>query len=280
MDEVIRESTEQLNEELRIIKKWEKAQKGLWFWEKIGRIPFKLLDKFTPAFIQKKLGVLLDELGSFVQTGGQYLTKEKHVLHKMQIQMPDAVFTSISDIQNVPLSVMKSVSDDLNDSSKQLAAIQGASTGIGGVFTLAVDIPILLGLSLKTIQDTAIAYGYNPKVKKERIFIVKCMQFATADTVGKEAILNELSSYSDARESQAMMSQLQGWREVIYTYRDQYGWKKLLQMVPVAGMIFGAFTNRSMIADIGETAGMLYRKRRIMERLAEKQSHITDAAGE
>jgi hypothetical protein len=68
---------------------------------------------------------------------------------------------------------------------------------------------------------------------------------------GKQAILDELSNYYHRDEHHhEMVSQLQGWREVIYTYRDQFGWKKLFQLVPVAGMIFGAVINRSMIQDI------------------------------
>lgn len=66
-----------------------------------------------------------------------------------------------------------------------------------------------------------------------------------------------------------MMSQLQGWREVVYTYRDQFGWKKMMQLIPVAGVIFGAFTNRSAVLDVAEAGSMLYKKRRIMERLQE-----------
>ncbi|MEG0471994.1 MAG: EcsC family protein, partial [Solibacillus sp.] len=38
------ESKEQLMQHLTTIEEWEKDQKGLWFWEKIGRIPFKILE--------------------------------------------------------------------------------------------------------------------------------------------------------------------------------------------------------------------------------------------
>ncbi|MGA9226032.1 MAG: EcsC family protein, partial [Mesobacillus sp.] len=64
------ETREQLLSELNVIEKWEKDQKGLWFWEKLTRLPFKMLDRFTPKFIQEKVGSLLDELGSFIQNGG------------------------------------------------------------------------------------------------------------------------------------------------------------------------------------------------------------------
>ena len=61
---------------------------------------------------------------------------------------------------------------------------------------------------------------------------------------------------------------MQGWREVVFSYRDQMGWKKLFQMIPIAGLVFGAFINRSAVNDIAEAGKMLYRKRRIIERLA------------
>lgn len=262
------ETKQWLESELHTLEKWENDQKGLWFWEKLGRLPFKILDRFTPEFIQKKIGLLLDELGQFVQTGGQYLTQEKLVLTKIQKHYS---ITSTEEIASLPIKVMDQVGNDLKKDRKQFATLQGATTGIGGIFTLAIDIPVLLGLSLKTLQELSIAYGYNPKEKEERIFIVKCLQFASADVVGKQAILNELSSFYDKenRNSKEMMSQLQGWREVVYTYRDQLGWKKLLQMIPIAGMIFGALTNRSMIQDLAEAGIMLYRKRRIMQRLVD-----------
>ncbi len=271
---IIVETKEWLQAELKTIEEWEQDQKGLWFWEKIGRLPFKLLDKLTPAFIQKKIGVLLDEIGQYVQTGGQYLTKEHTILKKLQHYSKNDSLT-VDEIASLPLSTMDAVSKDLKTNRSQFATIQGATTGFGGIFTLAVDIPVILGLSLKTLQDIAIAYGYDPNEREERIFIIKCLQFSSADVVGKEAILNELANfYKNEQSKSEVISQLQGWREVVYTYRDQFGWKKLLQMVPIAGMVFGALTNRSMINDLAETGMMLYRKRRILERLEDNKEVI------
>ncbi|KOR84268.1 hypothetical protein AM233_09250 [Bacillus sp. FJAT-22058] len=265
------ETKEELEKELTIIEKWEKDQKGLWFWERIGRIPFKLLDKLTPDFIQKKLGVMLDEIGSYIQNGGKYLTKEAHILRQLQAKVPELNINDLEDVSSIPLHFMDSVSQDIKTSGSKLATVQGATTGIGGIFTLAIDIPLLLGMSIKTLQDIAITYGFNPRDRQERIFIVKCLQFTTSDVVGKKALLNELSNMNqtDSQSKREIASELQGWREVVYTYRDQFGWKKLLQMVPVAGIIFGAITNRSMIADIADTGIMLYKKRRILERIQE-----------
>ncbi|QPQ33490.1 MULTISPECIES: EcsC family protein [unclassified Lysinibacillus] len=262
------ENQEQLKIYLQEIEAWEKDQKGLWFWERLGRIPFKILDKMTPAFIQQKLALLVDELGSYVQSGGKYLINEQTMIQKIRNQSSHQNIFAISDIGNIPLEEMIALSDKLQKERVKLATVQGASTGFGGIFTLAIDIPFILGMALKTLQEIAIIHGFDPNDKMERIFIVKCLQFTSADIVGKEAILEEISSMHDNQQvSETMISQLQGWQEVFFTYRDQMGWKKLFQMVPIAGMIFGAYANKGMMQDVAETGIMLYRKRRIYEKL-------------
>lgn len=271
------ESKAQLTVYLQEIEAWEKDQSGLWFWEKIGRIPFKLLDKLTPKFIQEKVAVLVDELVNYVQTGGKYLISEKSLLRYVQKHTLHSV-SSLEDIQQMPIADMIELSEKLQKSRAKLATVQGASTGFGGIFTLAIDIPVILGIALKTLQEIAFIHGYNPNDKQERIFIVKCLQFASSDIVGKEAILKELvQSYEQPRNSDNMVSQLQGWQEVFYTYRDNFGMKKLFQMIPVAGMLFGAFINKSMIEDISEAGMMLYRKRRVLEKMTQLPLEQSDS---
>lgn len=259
------ESKEWLTEELKKVESWEKNQGDLWFWEKIGRLPFKFIDKLTPAFIQNKIGLILDELGKYVQTGGSYLS----TVSAIPSYYPGLSITKLDEVGKLPLSDMDLAVVKLTGNRKNLATIQGASTGIGGIFTLSIDIPILLGLQLKTLQDIAICYGYDPRSKDERLFIVKCLQFVSADIVGKQAILNQLSTFDskEASVKREVLSELQGWREVVFSYRDQLGWKKLFQMIPIAGLVIGAFINRGAVNDIAEAGKMLYRKRRIIERL-------------
>ena len=266
------DTKEQLTGHLEEIQAWEQDQKGLWFWEKLGRLPFKILDKMTPAFIQEKIALLVSELGNYIQTGGRYLISEEGMLKKIRVATYHPVQT-IEEVGQIPLNNMITLSEELQKSRVKFATVQGASTGFGGLFTLAIDIPVVLGTALKTLQEIAILHGYDPNEKQERVFIVKCLQFASADIVGKEAILNELTSmHEDKQATDGMISQLQGWQEVFFTYRDSFGWKKLFQMVPVAGMIFGAYANKSMINDIAEAGIMLYRKRRIYEKLSELES--------
>ncbi|MFS8304022.1 EcsC family protein [Bacillus altitudinis] len=264
------EEREWLKAQLKEIEKWEKDQQKVWFWEKLSRLPFQMLDKLTPAFIQKKIGVLLDEMGHYIQSGGVYLTSEKGIIHQFQKKCADESIQRIEDIEAAPIEVMDVISDQMGKNRTNLATVQGATTGVGGMFTLAADIPAVLGLSLKTLQDIAVTYGYDPKNKEERVFIIKCLQLNSADVVGKKSILKELKSYHASEgKHENMISQIQGWREVVYNYRDSFGWKKLFQLVPIAGILFGAASNRSQLKGIAETGIMQYRKRRILSRLEE-----------
>ena len=257
------ENKDNLYKELKSIEKWEKGQKGLFFWEKLGRIPFALLDKVTPKFLQDKINSLLDEIAIYIDNGGQYLVNNDATLKKAAKVLSSDESLTLESVQKLPLSDMEQVAESFISVRAKTAQIQGATTGIGGLFTLAIDIPLILGITLKTIQEVAVSYGYDPTNQEERIFMIKCMQFSSSDIVGKKAILEELTNPQRGQG----FAQLQGWREVFMTYRDNFGWKKLFQMIPVAGMIFGAFINKAAIKDVGEVANMLYKKRRVLERL-------------
>lgn len=266
------ENKAQLQQYLQDIEKWEKDQQGLWFWEKLGRLPFVLLDKLTPSFMQKKIALLMDELGSYIQSGGKYLINEQAMVAKVRHYSSHWEIHDVQDIGQISVQYMIELSEQLQQERVKFATLQGASTGVGGIFTLAIDIPLILGTALKTLQEIAIIHGYNPNDKMERIFIIKCLQFASSDIVGKQAILQDISSMHDSEHtSDTMIAQLQGWQEVFSTYRDQFGWKKLFQMIPIVGIVFGAYANKGMIQDIAETGSMLYRKRRIYEKLKETE---------
>ncbi|MGO4106473.1 EcsC family protein [Paenibacillus sp. YAF4_2] len=261
------EDVSYLKEELRQIKQWEQDQKDLFFWEKLGRLPFAILDRLTPKFIQDKIGLALDELGSYVQSGGRYLISKEQMYRKFFPNEDRDSELDLSRIGQLPLIRMDEIADSITKSSSNTATMQGATTGIGGIFTLAIDIPLLLGISIKALQEIAISYGYDPTEKSERIFIVKCLQFSSSDIVGKKAILEDIAAFHSSEQSAQVMSQLQGWREVMLTYRDNFGWKKIAQLIPIAGILFGAYLNRSTLQDVTETGRMMYRKRRILEKL-------------
>lgn len=267
-DRWMEDTVESLKEELRRIEEWEEDQRDLWFWERLGRLPFALLDRMMPKAVHDRIGQLLDELGNYIQTGGQYLIDEAPVMRRLaETAGRPGAFLTPEKAADLPLACLNRASEEIKASHVRFARYQGAVTGLGGLFTLAADIPLLLGTSLKVIQEMALVYGYDPRIPSERAFAVYCLQFSSSDIVGKRAILSRLSSWETGERMRESVSLLEGWREVIMNYGDQWGWKKLFQMVPVAGAIFGAWINQSAVEEVAEAARMMYRKRRVLAKL-------------
>ncbi|GAS80028.1 MULTISPECIES: EcsC family protein [Paenibacillus] len=279
------DSRETLDHELEQILKWEKQQKDLFIWDKIGRLPFAMLDKVMPKALKQKIGDSLNDVGQYVQNGGKFLVQKKKVAKLLQEEAEKSGYSmtdttdrleqdaeaegtaKIHSVENLPLQVLDQVADNITESRTKFAAAQGAATGFGGIVTIAADIPMVMGLSLKVLQEMALCYGYDPDEPLERIFIVKCLQFSSADIVGKKAIIEELAAYDDPDKPIEVVSQMQGWREVFNSYSESFGWKKLFQLVPIAGMVFGSVSNKNTIRDVAEAGKMLYKKRLILQRL-------------
>ncbi|WP_458464528.1 EcsC family protein [Paenibacillus sp.] len=279
------DSRETLDQELEQILKWEKQQKDLFIWDKIGRLPFAMLDKVMPKALKQKIGDSLNDVGQYVQNGGKFLVQKKKVAKLLQEEaeksgyaMMDTTYrleqdaeaegtAKIHSVENLPLKVLDQVADNITESRTKFAAAQGAATGFGGIVTIAADIPMVMGLSLKVLQEMALCYGYDPDEPLERIFIVKCLQFSSADIVGKKAIIEELADYDNPDKQVEVISQMQGWREVFNSYSESFGWKKLFQLIPIAGMVFGSVSNKNTIRDVAEAGKMLYKKRLILQRL-------------
>ncbi|NMI04520.1 EcsC family protein [Paenibacillus sp. SZ31] len=279
------DSRETLDQELEQILKWEKQQKDLFIWDKIGRLPFAMLDKVMPKALKQKIGDSLNDVGQYVQNGGKFLVQKKKVAKLLQEEAEKSGYSmtdttdqleqdaeaegtaKIHSVENLPLQVLDRVADNITESRTKFAAAQGAATGFGGIVTIAADIPMVMGLSLKVLQEMALCYGYDPDEPLERIFIVKCLQFSSADIVGKKAIIEELAAYDDPDKPIEVVSQMQGWREVFNSYSESFGWKKLFQLVPIAGMVFGSVSNKNTIRDVAEAGKMLYKKRLILQRL-------------
>lgn len=281
------DSRETLERELEQILKWEKGQKDLFIWDKIGRLPFAMLDKVMPKALKQKIGDSLNEVGQYVQNGGKFLVQKKKVAELLREEATQSGYsmkadtyydeqdgeskdtTKIHSVEGLPLEVLDRTADNITDSRTRFAAAQGAATGIGGIVTIAADIPMVMGLSLKVLQEMALCYGYDPDEPQERIFIVKCLQFSSADIVGKKAIIDELADYDNPDKQVEVISQMQGWREVFNSYSESFGWKKLFQLIPIAGMIFGSVSNKNTIRDVAEAGKMLYKKRLILQRLSQ-----------
>lgn len=160
------------------------------------------------------------------------------------------------------------------------AATEGGATGATGLLGLAADIPALLTISLRLVQQMGICYGYDVRKEEEREYILQILRTGLAGSIKDkmgfllglkqfEQILLKVSwkkmTESLARKEISKLSTLAAIRQFAKSIGIQLTKRKALQMVPMVGAVSGALFNATFLNDAGRAAYMSYRHRRIAE---------------
>lgn len=157
---------------------------------------------------------------------------------------------------------------------------EGSATGALGLVGLAADVPALLTISLRLVQQIGICYGYDVKSYEEQEYVMHVLRIgSTSNPKAKmeclvglkhiEQILLKVSwqkmSEALARKEISRFSLFAAMKQSAQMLGIQLARRKALQLVPVIGALVGASFNAVFVNDVGRTAFMLYRRRRIAE---------------
>ena len=177
---------------------------------------------------------------------------------------------TLEDLGCAPLEVIDEVSRDVLSEHQTLAALEGAGCGVGGFALLAADIPLLFGVTLRSVRQVGMAYGVDPNTAGEGVIAFKIFELACGGTRDRYARLLELDTLLDEldglepqrrAEKAAVLASLIVTREAVKRIVSLLLGRKLLQAVPVAGAVVGAGFNYLFVQDVGETARQIYRRR-------------------
>lgn len=161
------------------------------------------------------------------------------------------------------------------------AAAEGRAMGAVGPFGLAADVPALLTVALRLIQQIGVCYGYDVQTDDERAYVLHILKTgSTTDLKAKAAFLLEL------KEIERMLLKVT-WKKMAEAYaKGEIGRdaalaalkasakslgvnltkRKALQMVPIAGAAVGGSFNAMFVNDIGRAAYNCYGRRWLAER--------------
>ncbi|MDQ0232302.1 EcsC family protein [Metabacillus malikii] len=140
---------------------------------------------------------------------------------------------------------------------KKTAAIEGASTGAGGILLGMADFPLFLSIKMKFLYEVASIYGYNTKEEKERLFLLYIFQLAFSSETYKAQTLNLIENWEENNQSIEDVD----WRIFQQEYRDYIDLVKLLQVLPGIGAVVGGVANYNLVQHLGECAMNCYRLR-------------------
>jgi hypothetical protein len=162
-----------------------------------------------------------------------------------------------------------------------LAAAEGGAAGLFGFVALPADVAALIALSLRLIRQVGVEYGFEEDNEMERQFCFSVMQGASANTVEEKVaaqfLLAELSQTIAKQTFKSMAEKathnMVGKEAAIVALRalaKQIGVnltkRKMLEAIPVVGLVVGAASSAWFLRDIGIAAQMAYRERWLDQR--------------
>jgi hypothetical protein len=148
--------------------------------------------------------------------------------------------------------VLKSI-----DTFKKTAAIEGASTGAGGILLGLADFPLFLSIKMKFLFEVASIYGYSTKEYEERLFLLYIFQLAFSSETHKEELLDLIEQWETKKHEVKDLD----WRIFQQEYRDYIDVIKLMQILPGIGAVVGGVANYHLVQQLGECAMNSYRLR-------------------
>ncbi|WP_419883362.1 EcsC family protein [Peribacillus sp. B-H-3] len=140
--------------------------------------------------------------------------------------------------------------------AQKTGMLEGAGTGAGGIFFGLADFPLLLGIKMKLLFEIAALYGFNANRYEERAFILYVFQLAFSSGEVKKEMLDIILNWEESTPLKEP-----DWRVLQQEYRDYIDIIKTFQLVPGIGAAVGAYANRVLIAELGETAMNCFRLR-------------------
>ncbi|MCM3161974.1 EcsC family protein [Metabacillus litoralis] len=140
---------------------------------------------------------------------------------------------------------------------KKTAAIEGASTGAGGLLLGLADFPLFLSIKMKFLFEVANHYGYSTKEYEERLFLLYVFQLAFSSETHKEETLTIIENW----ETKKLEIKDLDWRIFQQEYRDYIDLVKLMQIIPGIGAVVGGVANYHLVQQLGECAMNSYRLR-------------------
>jgi len=161
------------------------------------------------------------------------------------------------------------------------AGSEGALAGAVGLFSLPVDLPAIITLSLRTIRRIGATYGYAATGEEERQFIYAVLSIASANSVQqKRAALQTLQgletrmlAHNWAAIGERAARRGMGAETILLLARDvaeQLGFnltkRKALTAIPLIGAAMGATVNGWYMRDIAAAAQRSYQHRWLQDR--------------
>jgi hypothetical protein len=251
-----------------------KNPKEGWF-EKLGELADQPLDLAGGAAFENTLGDRFEGVVSKVvdrlNDVASWSVRERAIFEKFDAAGYDV--DDVEDVARVPIDEILEAVGRLAPKYRALGAAEGAVTGVAGALGIALDIPALVTLSLRAINEYATHFGFDIENPEERCYALLVLAVAATSTDATRLIaLQEISEVGKAMADAEPASHRQRTTSTELLNKTAHALVvrlakgKLAQLVPVVGAAVGGGFNSAFLAEVCQTAKALYAERWLMRR--------------
>ncbi|WNJ18230.1 EcsC family protein [Pontibacter sp. G13] len=244
-------------------------------------------EKLTPVEVKNSVSGVTETIVEKLHDVSQWTVDGNDVL--IATREFDIHATTIAALKKASIHDLDHVAEKFIDQNTRMGTLSGLGTGLVGWPGLIADLPTLFTLSLRSIYQIALCYGYDltndaqdPRDKAyEMEYMMRIFKVATsADKVQKQRSLAELKDFEAGRES-SVYGDIGGdfatkqlgknatsfvSRIIIKEIVERTITKKAAALIPGLGAVFSGGFNYVYLKDVGEAAFMLYRERFLLDK--------------
>lgn len=254
---------------LREIKEWEKAGPGVLIRsiDFLGT-PIKLILKAVPESVRFAVGRAIMGFMEMLKDVSYWSFSNRSILREAKKHGIDA--RTIDDLAHHDIQKLDSLAREFFSSNRLIAALEGAGCGLGGFALIAADIPALLGIGFRSIQQIGICYGFDMRNPAMVPVVMGILNAGSGATVAvKSSILADMRIARDAllkgltapTKTGALLEALHhGAGTLPGALAENITKRKLGQLIPVMGAAIGAGFNYWFMGNVVVSAFMIFRK--------------------
>ncbi|MCF6138223.1 EcsC family protein [Pseudalkalibacillus berkeleyi] len=231
------------------------------------------LNRFNPKIKDRALQTidnLLFHLHSIILNAQfQQDTKQRVLLSAQAMNEDVEVF---EDIQDCRIEQLRYIAQHQVAKHRLLSFAQGGLSGAGGLLFLGIDVPASIAAHLRSIQVIALSYGYPINKPYETLLALRVFHAATLPKEHQQEAWDQLiSEVSDQSmdpylfESEEVVADDKWMRHLVGLVGKGFLLfmlrKRLIQGIPLMGMVYGAATNYQLSRQITDFANHFYQKR-------------------
>jgi hypothetical protein len=255
------------------VRAYKNPREG-WF-EKIVEVADKPLDAAGDAAFESALGDKLENVVVRVieklNDAASWSVRRDAILEEFRSLGHDV--EALDDIDDLEIGEVREVVGALGLKYKAMGAAEGAITGAAGALGIALDIPSLVLLSLRAINEHALYFGFDTGHDEERCYALLVLAVAATVTdeqrqeslqditeIGKSMAGGDASELAKRKRTASLVKKI---AEALVV-RLVKG--KLAQVVPLIGAAVGGGYNTLFLTEVCQSAHMLYAERWLMRR--------------